>query len=489
MAIKHAVFLLFALFCCVSSFRNRRGLRFPVNNNDGIIVDGPNHQTYRSEIKADYGNPLFLTPYIANGQLEEARNLSLVGPLAGTTRPSYAGYFTVNATYNSNLFFWYFPATINSSTAPVAIWLQGGPGSSSMYGLFAENGPFTIDSSLNLHEKQYSWADPFHMIYIDNPVGAGFSFTGDDAGYVVDQTGVGRDLYEALIQFFTLFPELQPLDFYATGESYGGKYVPAIAYKIFTENPTASLKINLKGFAIGDALIDPATQFDYGDYLFNVGLIDKYQLQLFYQQQIEMVENIAIGDYMAALYNFDRMINGGFVLNDSYYINFTQLHDTYNYLRYSEPADQDYYESFLQLPEVRKSIHVGNLTFNDGNTTQYYLLNDICQSTKPWLETLLENNFKILLYSGQVDVIVPYYISLNMIYTLNWKGSEDYKNATRQIWKVASADNEVAGYVKEAQNFKEILVRSAGHILPYDQPRVAYDMITRFIFDKPFTNE
>lgn len=62
---------------------------------------------------ADVGEPLFLTPYIEAGQLSEGRNLSKVGPLEGTDIESYAGFFTVNKEYNSNIFFWYFPALVS----------------------------------------------------------------------------------------------------------------------------------------------------------------------------------------------------------------------------------------------------------------------------------------------------------------------------------------------------------------------------------------
>lgn len=83
---------------------------------------------------------------------------------------------------------------------------------------------------------------------------------------------VGQDLYSALIQFFQLFPELQKQDFYVTGESYAGKYVPAIAYTIHKRNPTAPLKINLKGLAIGNGLCDPEHMLGhYGDYLNQLG--------------------------------------------------------------------------------------------------------------------------------------------------------------------------------------------------------------------------
>ncbi|GAB6029917.1 hypothetical protein CHUAL_005616 [Chamberlinius hualienensis] len=430
----------------------------------------------------EYGDPLLLTQYIQDGRIDEGKSLSRVGFLNGTDRESYSGFLTVDATFNSNLFFWYFPAEVNQTTAPVVIWLQGGPGSTSMFGLFVEMGPLIVDEEINLHNRLINWGTPFNLIFFDNPVGTGFSFTDDDAGYANNEVDVAEDLYEALQQFFILWPELQANDFYVTGESYGGKYVPAITYKIMQANPTASLKINLKGLAIGNGWIDPETQFDYGDYLFNVGLLDEYQRSLFYEQQVQMVDNIKAGRFVEANNNTSNMV-------PRYYQLFTHLRDYYNYLITVKPANQKFYYRYLAKPEVRLAIHTGNLTFSDDSELVYdHLLADICDSTKSWLEALLENNFKVLLYNGQIDVICNYYLQVNMMSTLNWKGAADYKTANRLIWKVESTDGEVAGYVKNARNFWEILVRNGGHILPYDQPRAAYDMITRFIFDKPWTN-
>lgn len=69
------------------------------------------------------------------------------------------------------MFFWYFPAQANSETAPVVLWLQGGPGASSLIGLFGENGPFSVKTKHGLKLRKYSWTVNHNVIYIDNPVG------------------------------------------------------------------------------------------------------------------------------------------------------------------------------------------------------------------------------------------------------------------------------------------------------------------------------
>ncbi|KAF6214644.1 hypothetical protein GE061_009387 [Apolygus lucorum] len=82
------------------------------------------------------------------------------------------------------------------------------------------------------------------------------------------------------------------------------------------------------------------------------------------------------------------------------------------------------------------------------------------------LEALMDD-YKVLLYSGQLDIICAYPLTMNYVRKLKWKGAKDYSEAVRQIWYVGS---DVAGYSKSAGNFTELLVRDAGHMVPGDQP-------------------
>ncbi|XP_044863517.1 probable serine carboxypeptidase CPVL isoform X2 [Mauremys mutica] len=344
--------------------------------------------------RGDPGQPLFLTPYIESGRLEEGRQLSLVGPLHGVNVKSYSGYLTVNKTHNSNLFFWFFPAEVQPEDAPVLLWLQGGPGGSSMFGLFVEHGPYVVDKNLRLYKRKFPWTSKFSMLYIDNPVGTGFSFT-DDTGYAVNQDDVGRDLYSALIQFFQLFPDYQKNDFYITGEI------------------------------------------------------------------------------------FDTLLNGD-ETSSSYTQNVTGCSNYMNFLQCQEPADQEYFGAFLSLSEVRKAIHVGNLTFHDGSTVEKHLLEDVMKTVKPWLAVIMDN-YRVLLYSGQLDIIVAAPLTERFLPTVPWSKVEEYKSAERLIWRIHPHDKEVAGYVRQAGEFYQVIVRGGGHILPYDQPERSLDMMDRFI--------
>ncbi|KAI5106124.1 putative serine carboxypeptidase CPVL precursor, partial [Silurus meridionalis] len=434
----------------------------------------------------DPGKPLFLSPYLEQGKIDEARKLSLVGPLPGANVKSYSGYLTVNKSYNSNLFFWFFPAQIKPETAPVLLWLQGGPGGTSMFGLFVEHGPYFVYKNLTLGYREFPWTSRYSVLYIDNPVGTGWSFTDDDRGFAKNQDDVGRDLYNALLQFFQLFSEFQPNEFYATGESYAGKYVPAIGYYIHKNNPSAKVKINFKGVAIGDGLCDPEVMVGgLADFLYQTSMVDELQREYVQQQTDACVKLIQQEKWTEAFEVFDSLLNGDLAPYPSFFQNATGCTNYFNYMQCREPEDQEYFSKFVTLSTVRNSIHVGNLTFHDGSEVEKHLLQDVMKSIKPWLGVLMDN-YRVLMYSGQLDVIVAAPLTERFLPTVNWSGADAYKEVDRFYWKLQPSDTEIAGYIRQVEEFYQVIVRGAGHILPYDQPARAFDMIDRFLSTKGF---
>jgi len=432
----------------------------------------------------DPGKPLFLTSYIEQGHIEEAQQLAKVGQLNGTSVLSYSGFLTVNKTYNSNMFFWYFPSVTMHSKDPVLVWLQGGPGGSSLFGLFVENGPFYVDMHLHLLPRKFSWTNKYHVIYIDNPVGTGFSFTDDDAGYARNEEDVADNLYEFLEQFFTLFPSLLEHPLYLTGESYAGKYVPAIAHRIHrTPFPK---KIFLRGIAVGDGFTDPPTMIQaYADFMFQTALLDENQRDYFRNVTNQAVQYIEQQEWVKAFQLFDLLLDSDLSGVPSFFTNCTGTVDYYNYLNTVSPKDFDYYSQLLSQPEVRLAIHVGDLPYHSGETVEKFLMSDVMQSAKLYLSDIM-NYYKVLLYSGQLDVIVAVPLTEAMLQSLEWKYQDEYKRAKRTVWKIHNEDVDVAGYVRHVHDFYQVVVRGGGHILPYDQPERSWDMIDRFISDRPF---
>ena len=147
----------------------------------------------------------------------------------------------------------------------------------------------------------------------------------------------------------------------------------------------------------------------------------------------------------------------------------------------------NYYDRFVQMPEVRRSMHVGNMTWNDGKKVEQHLLNDVMDSVKPWIEELLNfKEYRIMIYNGLMDVIIAWPLTENFITSMKgWKDRNDFINQERTKWR-AGAGGQLAGYAKQVGNFTQVLIRNAGHMVPYDQPKAAFDMINRFTAGKKF---
>ncbi|KAB7495103.1 putative serine carboxypeptidase CPVL [Armadillidium nasatum] len=240
--------------------------------------------------------------------------------------------------------------------------------------------------------------------------------------------------------------------------------------------------MNLKGMAIGDGLCDPISMTDYGDFLYQLGLLDQQGRTYFKEQGQLVIKYIQNKEWAKAFKVFDTLLNGDTIGSKSYFYNVTGLSNYYNFLLQEEPKDLNYWEKYINDPKRRKEIHVGNLTFHDGKKVEAYLIEDVMKSVKPWIEEILKaNNYKVLIYNGQLDIIIASPLTDNFINGLDFQYSDLLKNATRHIWRV---DGEVAGYVREVPNFAQVLIRDAGHMVPYDQPKWAYKMITRFTLGK-----
>jgi cathepsin A (carboxypeptidase C) len=155
-----------------------------------------------------------------------------------------------------HLFYWFFKN--ENETAPLAFWLNGGPGSSSMFGLFLENGPVRVEKTgptnddFLLVPAQQSWFDDYSVLWLDQPVGTGFSY--GDLTNLTMQTA-GDDFVNFVSAFYNMYPEMKSVDLHLTGESYAGKYLPYFSVRLLEEN-----KVNATNFPfVSTFMIDPYT--------------------------------------------------------------------------------------------------------------------------------------------------------------------------------------------------------------------------------------
>lgn len=234
-------------------------------------------------------------------------------------------------------------------------------------------------------------------------------------------------------------------------------------------------------------MVDPLTQVPgYGDLLFGLSLIDSDQRAYMTKVENSIVDMINAEEWLQAFNTFDPLMMGDEFPYGSYFNNVTGLSDYYNYDQPSYPANP--WENYLNRADVKKALNVDPLYqyVSGNNTVEEYLLTDWMQSVKPWLITLLEN-YPVLMYSGQNDIILSAPNLQNMLATLDWPNAGDWHSAPRTVWKVNPSDSAPAGYAQQGGGLTYVIVRQAGHLVPQDQPVRAYDLITRFISGTPFT--
>jgi cathepsin A (carboxypeptidase C) len=139
----------------------------------------------------------------------------------------------------------------------VVLWLNGGPGCSSLTGLFFELGPASIDKNIKLVHNPHSWNANASVIFLDQPVNVGYSYSGSS---VTNTVAAGKDVYALLSLFFHQFPQYSKQDFHIAGESYAGHYIPVFTAEILSHK---NRNINLKSVLIGNGLTDSLTQYAY----------------------------------------------------------------------------------------------------------------------------------------------------------------------------------------------------------------------------------
>ena len=199
------------------------------------------------------------------------------------------------------------------------------------------------------------------------------------------------------------------------------------------------------------------------------------------------------------------MLNGDFVF-PTYYYNVTGLSNYFNFEQGDCGAcEADYFSAWLDTPGARNLIHVGDLPYDSFNdTVEVYLKEDWMVGVVDMLVPLMESGtVKVLVYSGQNDVILGAPLTEQFLDGLAWAGGAGYAAAAKAAWHVpAVANDPLAGYVRRvpaaadragaqaksgamggAGGFTYAVVRGAGHMVPTDQPERAYDLITRLVED------
>ncbi|KAL3244646.1 hypothetical protein MRX96_018629 [Rhipicephalus microplus] len=176
------------------------------------------------------------------------------------------------------------------------------------------------------------------------------------------------------------------------------------------------------------------------------------------------------------------------VLHEStFYKNVTGMHNNYNLLQDSPPKDNSAYMTFVQRPELWRALHVGNQTFHMSRTAvASHFYEDLLNSAKPQFTVVVEGGYKVLVYSGNLYMAMSTTQTENFLSQVDWSHVGRWYREPRTIWR-SSDGRHLYGYKKTVENLNFVVVRNGGHLLAFDRPKVAYELITAFIENKrPF---
>ena len=187
-----------------------------------------------------------------------------------TPTPQWSGFLNASAAEPGTMLHYWFAASSSNKCAvegggcPVVLWLNGGPGASSILGMLTEQGPLIIDNGGKLMENPYAWTTVANLLIVESPAGVGYSYcdamlTGGSCKN--DDISTAKALHAGLLDFFRKFPALTASKFFITGESYAGVYCPTLAAEIVAGNAKGGQPhINLTGMAVGDPCTDNDSQ-------------------------------------------------------------------------------------------------------------------------------------------------------------------------------------------------------------------------------------
>ncbi|KAG6532913.1 hypothetical protein ZIOFF_006772 [Zingiber officinale] len=465
------VFLFLCLLHCITCYTVRQGdavNKFYLSNRERKFPSSlASSHVSKSDLKS--------IVYDNYGLKDGDKVIRLPGQPNKVNFNQYAGYVTVHRATGRALFYYFVEADENSMSKPLVLWLNGGPGCSSLgYGAMEELGPFRVMSDgKTLYRNPYAWN-----------TGVGFSYSNTTSDYA--KSGDQRTAIDSLaflLNWFERFPEYKGREFFIAGESYAGHYVPQLALAILHHNDSS---INLKGIAIGNGVINYETDSKgMFDYFWTHALIADETIHAIhkfcnfspeaFQQPLECQR--AVGEVIGVLDDLD-LYNIYAPLCFSSGVTPTPKPPS---IENFDPCTPNYVEAYLNSPEVQKALHANVTKLNYTWSACSEVIpnwSDSPFTMLPIIKELLSNKLRILKYSGDVDGNVPV---TSTRYSLNELGL-----AVKSPWRAWMLNNEVGGYTLVYEhNLTFATVRGAGHEVPSYQPARALLMIKSFLQGVP----
>lgn len=411
-----------------------------------------------------------------------------------------------------------------AAEAPVVMWTNGGPGCSGYDGLLYEHGPLLIShNGSQLIYNEQTWAKHANMLYIEAPVGVGFSYSSDKADYVTGDNQTATDNHAALVDFFSKFPEYQQSELYVSGESYGGVYVPTLSQKIFRDE---SFPGNMKGFLCGNCVFDSAcgsstVPFLYGHGALSQDLYDEAveacgapyfnrssdECRRVTNEAEELSDGLNIYDFYRDCYQSEEQrarsasFNPWRVQTDRRHLRQQRLipRPPHPAVAGSPPLnpvpciDSEGATKYLNREDVKKALHV------EGSTVPYWsLCSDIIDyqddGVYPELSPLyreMMDKYRIIVYNGDTDPGCNYLHDHWCVRGLGAPVKEKWGSWRYNDPSVTSQGEQVGGWTASYDvggELRFITIKGAGHMAPQWRPLATTTMFARFLQGEAFVN-
>lgn len=400
-------------------------------------------------------------------------------------RPAFAvfsGFLDIPDSNGRSLHYVFVESQNSPETDPLLLWLNGGPGCSSMLGLFYEHGPYVFpELGYTLAANPYAWNLNASIIYLESPGGVGFSQYGSDSNLNSDDYITAHDNLQAILQWFSKFPEYTEHDFYVTGESYGGVYVPMLAYSILQYNSEAVSPINLVGMSVGNGVtifnIDATVELVY---------LAWSHAFMPWSLKAKIDADCVPTNYESTACDADMYELNVLLTNINRYdmyrpcLNSPSGHHYAQWLGSGLPCTDDSgLTAYFNNATVQQAFHIPG---NDDELPWSVCSNNLNYSQNSggslWTyPTLISAGLKILIYSGDTDTVCPFPQTRTWIADLDLTLLQDHTQ-----WYL---DDQVAGYYEVYNGLTFVSVKGVGHMVPQWAPAQAYQLITSFLFDKP----
>jgi vitellogenic carboxypeptidase-like protein len=397
-------------------------------------------------------------------------------PGLGSVGSQFAGYSSVNQASCSNvrctgtgdagLFYWFVGKSGGAyASAPTILWTNGGPGSTSFWGFFTENGPYMVTKGGTLQKRPMAWNNTANYLMFEQPLGVGLSFAPPSQQPADVQQGVDQ-WYTALVHFLGLHPEIAANPIILAGESYGGTYDALLAKAILDGNARAGRQVvHLGGVVIAAGWVDPVVQQSMDTtYALTHGLIttaDKTRLdQTFAQCQAAVAaqtpSSAESNDQCGKIKTAIGDISGLYLLN----------------IAGADDPPTAPMIAYLNRADVRSAIHAkasGKFgLFAESLGSRYVVgLQDSYLST---VQAVLDQGVPVMVVTGLNDAT-----DVNVLGTGAWldllQGSRasTFQSAPTTQWK-GGTGNHVLGYLQEGGGLSWVKVLDAGHLVVLDQP-------------------